>query len=69
MALKYAVAIIKGDNEKILGLFDTKEEADEFGMSNKLPREEGLQYCYSTLFSRGGIPKGNQIRVYTYYNA
>ena len=65
MALKYAVAIIKGDVEKILGIFDTKEEADEFGRSNMHPREEGLQYCYSTLFSRGGVPKGNQIRVYT----
>ena len=68
MALKYAVAVIKGDFERIMGLFDTKEEADEFGRNNKVPHEEGLQYCFSTLFSRGGIPKGNQIRVYNYYN-
>lgn len=68
MEFKYAVALLKGDAEEILGLFDTKEEADEFGKNNRVPHDKGLQYCFSTMFSRGGIPKGNSIRVYNYYN-
>ncbi len=69
MEKKYAVALLKGDLEEIMGIFDTKEEADEFGKNNIVPHERGLQYCFSTMFSRGGIPKGNHIRVYGYYNA
>ena len=31
MKTKFAVALIKGENESILGIFNTKEEADRFG--------------------------------------
>ena len=69
MELKFAVALLKGDNQQIMGIFDTKEEADRFGESNRVPHDKGLQYCFSTMFSRGGIPKGDSIRIYNYYNA
>ncbi len=69
MELKFAVALLKGDNQQIMGIFDTKEEADRFGESNRVPHDKGLQYCFSTMFSRGGIPKGDSIRIYSYYNA
>ena len=68
MELKYAVAILKGDVEEIMGVFDTKEEADRFGESNRVPHDKGLQYCFSTMFSRGGIPNGNSKSIYSYYN-
>ena len=31
MEFKYAVALLKGDDEQIMGVFDTMEEADAFG--------------------------------------
>ena len=31
MKLRYAVALLKGGEEKILGVFNTKKEADDFG--------------------------------------
>lgn len=65
--LKYAVALFSGDEERIMGVFGTKEEADEFGMSNRLPREWGLQLCFSSLF-RGDKPMGNSMSIYNYYN-
>ena len=68
MELKYAVAILKGDIEKILGLFDTKEEADRFGTENPISHDEGLQYCLSTFF-KGSVPAGDSIKIYSYYNA
>ena len=68
MELKYAVALLKGDVEEIMGIFDTKEEADRFGESNRVSHDRGLQYCFSTMFSRGGIPTGNSISIYGYYN-
>ncbi len=67
MEYKYAVAVISGTDEKILGIFDTKEDADEFGRSNVVPKEKGLQYCFSSLFTRNGKPRGD-MRIYDYYN-
>ena len=65
--LKYAVALFKGDEEKIMAIFNTKSEADEYGRSNTLPRECGIQLCYSALFS-GNTPTGNSMSIYNYYN-
>ena len=65
--LKYAVALFCGDDEKILGIFDTKAEADEFGRSNLVPAQCGLQLCYSSLFV-GETPMGDDMSIYGYYN-
>jgi len=65
--LKYAVAIFSGDDERIMGVFNTKSEADEFGKSNLVPREYGLQLCYSSMFL-GEVPTGNSMSIYNYYN-
>ena len=67
MKLKYAVALMKGGNESILGIFNTKEEADYFGEANKMPKEAGLHYCFAAPFSKGR-PVGRNIKVYSYYN-
>lgn len=67
MEMKFAVALLKGDEEKIMGVFDTKKEADEFGMMNPVPHEEGLQYCFSALFF-GEELQGNSMSIYNYYN-
>ena len=67
MEYKYAVALLYQGEEKILGIFDTKEDADEFGNSNIVPHELGLQFCYSSLFTRTGIPRGD-VRIHDYYN-
>ncbi len=67
MKTKFAVALMKGESETILGVFETKEEADFFGTKNRLPREAGLHYCFSTRFS-GKRPVGKSIHVYNYYN-
>jgi len=65
--VRYAVALISGDNERIMGVFNTKAEADAFGNNNKVPREFGLQLCYSALFA-GEVPMGNSMSIYGYYN-
>ncbi len=67
MEYKFAVAVITRGEEQILGLFDTKEDADAYGNTHKVPRERGLQYCYSSLFTRTGIQRGD-IQMYDYYN-
>ena len=67
MKMKYAVAIISGEDETILGIFNTKDEADKYGYENKLPHSAGLQYCFASKFS-GGVPTGNSIKIYDYYN-
>ena len=67
MEYKYAVALLCEGQEKIMGIFDTKEDADEFGRSNVISSERGLQYCFSSLFTRTGIPRGD-VRIYDYYN-
>lgn len=67
MEYKFAVALMNGDDEKILGIFDTKEEADDFGRNNTVPYEFGLQYCFSSLFS-GTEPAGRDLRIHDYYN-
>lgn len=68
MEYKYAVALINGEEEKILGIFDTKEDADEFGMANVLPKDRGLQYCFASLFTKTGKPRGD-MRIFNYYNS
>ena len=67
MKIKFAVALLKGENETILGIFDTKKEADDFGKANKIPHEAGLHYCFSSPYSRGKLTQKN-ITVYSYYN-
>ena len=67
MSIKYAVALTDGINETILGVFKTKAEADNFGFSNRIPHEAGLQYCFASPFSKGR-PHGNSIKIYNYYN-
>lgn len=67
MRMKYAVALMKGEEETILGIFNTKEEADRYGNSNRISHTVGLQYCYASKFS-DGMPVGNNIKVYNYYN-
>lgn len=67
MEYKYAVALLKGDEEKIMAIFDTKEEADTFGITNRVPHELGLQYCFAANF-KAGIPQGNSMSIYSYYN-
>ena len=67
MKTKFAVALMKGEREAILGIFNTKEEADKFGTEKRLPREAGLQYCFSAPFVKGR-PVGKNIRIYNYYN-
>ena len=67
MEYKFAVALLTEGEERILGLFDTKEDADEYGRQHRVPRERGLQYCYSSLFTRTGQQRGD-IKVNDYYN-
>ena len=67
MEYKFAVALLSGEKEEIMGIFDTKEDADEFGRKHTVPGDRGLQYCFSSLFTRNGKPRGD-IRVYDYYN-
>ena len=68
MEYKYAVALLTHGEEKIMGIFDTKEDADEFGRNNIVPHEVGLQFCFSSLFTRTGIPRGD-VKIYDYYNS
>ena len=67
MKTKFAVALMKGESEAILGVFNTKEEADRFGEGTRIPREAGIHYCFSAPFSKGR-PVGNNIKIYNYYN-
>ena len=67
MEFKYAVALLKNDDEKIMAIFDTKEEADAYGFENKVSHEEGLQYCFASMFL-AGKPQGDNVRIYDYYN-
>ena len=68
MEYKYAVALIKDGDEKILGVFETRAEADEYGYSNLVPQDEGLQYCFASTFL-GNTPCGSDISIYSTYNA
>jgi len=68
MEYKFAVAVVNGIDEVILGVFDTKEDADAFGNANIVPKERGLQYCFSSLFTKTGKPRGD-MRIYNYYNS
>ena len=68
MSYKYAVALMKNGKERILGVFETKAEADEYGYSNPIPQEEGLQYCFASSFL-GNTPCGSDISIYSTYNA
>ena len=68
MEYKYAVALLFNGEETIMGIFDTKEDADEFGRNNLVPHGDGLQFCYYSLFTQTGIPRGD-IKIYDYYNS
>ncbi len=68
MSYKYAVALMKNGKERILGVFETRAEADEYGYSNPIPQEEGLQYCFASSFL-GNTPCGSDISIYSTYNA
>ena len=68
MEYKFAVALISGAEEIIMGIFDTKEDADAYGKAHVVPSERGLQYCFSSLFTRNGKPSGD-MRIYNYYNS
>jgi len=41
---EYRIILVKGDNEKILGSFETKSEAEKFGreIAKDTPRIKGL---------------------------
>ncbi len=67
MKTKYAVALMSGREERILGIFNTKDEADNYGYGNIIPHSAGLQYCFASKFSKG-VPVGNSIKIYSYYN-
>ncbi len=67
MDIKYAVALLSKGCERILGIFDTKEDADKFGRSNRVDKSEGLQYCFSAPFVND-TPTGDFYNVYDYYN-
>jgi len=67
MEYKYAVALISRGEEQIMGVFDTKEDADEYGRAHTVPYECGLQYCFASLFTRTGKPRGD-MRIFDYYN-
>lgn len=67
MKKKFAVALAKGESEMILGIFNTKDEADRYGRANTLPHTAGLQYCFCAPFIKGK-PVGNNIKIYSYYN-
>lgn len=67
MRIKYAVALTKGENESILGVFNTLREADVFGNGTKIPKEAGLHYCFAAPFAKGK-PVGKNIKIYSYYN-
>ena len=58
---------MKGDSERIMGIFESLREADEFGDAYRVPHELGLQYCFSAPVLRGK-PVGDSISIHTYYN-
>ena len=67
MDIKFAVALMCGEEETILGVFNTREEADEYGRRNVLPHTSGLEYCFSSRF-QGMTPVGDSIEIYSFYN-
>ena len=68
MATKYVVALAKGDDKKILGTFDTKPEADDFGKSQRIPCCDGMVYCYAATFDDEGKQCGASEKFYGVYN-
>lgn len=66
--IKYAVAVVKGESELILGVFASEKDADDFAKQNRIPLDAGLHYCFASAF-RGKEPIGNTIRIRSYYNA
>ena len=67
MKKKFAVALAKGESEMILGIFNTRDEADSYAHTNTVPHTAGLQYCFSAPFAKGK-PIGKNIKIYSYYN-
>ncbi len=68
MNTKYIVALTKGDDKKILGTFDTKQKADDFGKSQRIPRCDGMVYCYAATFDDEGNQCGASEKFYGVYN-
>lgn len=63
---KFAIELTKGDDETILALFDTKEEAMAVGEQyrKQYTREQGLVSCILTDFDEKGNRVGNSYRLY-----
>ena len=68
MKTKYVVALIKDNNKEILGVFETKEEADSFGKTQKIPRSDGMVYSYAAAFDEEGNQCGTSEKFYGVYN-
>lgn len=65
---KYAVILTKGNEETILGLFDTKPEADRFGKTREIPRSKGLVGCSYIEVDEAGNRVNSRERFYGIYN-
>lgn len=63
---KFAIELTKGDDEIILALFDTKEEAMAAGEQycKQYSREQGLVSCIFADFDEKGNRVGNSYRLY-----
>lgn len=63
---KFAIELTKGDDEKILAIFDTKEEAMAAGEQyrKQYSREQGLVSCILADFDNDGNRVGNAYRLY-----
>lgn len=67
METKYFVALLNGDSEKILGIFNSKKEADAYGTANLIPHDEGLEYCFCAKVV-DNQPQWDNIIIFDYYN-
>ena len=65
---KFAVMLTKGNDEPILGLFDTKEEADKFGKAQIIPRANGLVECSYIEVDENGNRVNSREKFYGIYN-
>lgn len=66
--LKYAVALTKGNEETILGLFDTPEEARAFGREKAKEPVCGLLNMLSSDFDENGNQTSKNVRLYDCFN-
>lgn len=65
---KFAVMLTKGNDETILELFDTKEEADKFGKAQIVPRANGLVGCSCIEVDENGNRVNSYQKFYGIYN-